>query len=76
MDDSLHQAIALLIASGQVLEVRAPIDHRLHICDFHHYEEPARPVPALHTDQGVQAIYVSPNELHPALLPPPAHPSR
>ncbi len=68
MDDSLHQAIALLIAPGQVVEVRALTDQFIHSGYFNDREELARQVAALDTDQGVQGIYVTLNEVNPALL--------
>ena len=68
MDDSLHQALALLIAPGLVVEVRTLTDQWIHSGYFDDREELARQVAALDTDQSVQGIYVTLNEVNPALL--------
>ncbi|OPY43018.1 MAG: hypothetical protein A4E41_00003 [Methanoregulaceae archaeon PtaU1.Bin066] len=68
MDDSLHQAVTLLIAPGQVVEVRALTDQWIHSGYFDDHEELARQVAALDTDQSVEGIYVTLNEVNRALL--------
>lgn len=68
MDDSLHQAVALLISPGQVVEVRALTDQFIHSGYFNDRDELARQVAALDTDPGVQGIYFTLNEVNPALL--------
>ena len=50
MDDSLHQAVALLIAPGQIVEVRVLTDQWIHSGYFDDREELARQVAALDTE--------------------------
>lgn len=68
MDDPLRRAVAILTEAGQVIEVRALTDQFIHSGYFDNRDELVRQVAALDTDPGVQGIYLTLNEVNPALL--------
>ncbi len=68
MDDPLHDAIARLTGPGQVTEVRALSDQHTHSGYFSDNEALVRAVEALDADPSVHGIYVTLNEVNPALL--------
>ena len=68
MDDPLRQAIALLAGPGQVVEVRAIADPFVYSGYFSDPDELFSAAATLDTDPAVQGIYVTLNEMKPALL--------
>jgi len=68
MQDPLQQAVSLLIPSGKVVEVRALTDQFIHSGYFDNHDELVRQVGVIDSDPGVQGIYLTLNEVNPALL--------
>ena len=68
MDGQLRDAVALLAGAGQVVEVRALADLNTHSGYFNDYEALVRQVEALGTDSTIQGIYITLNEVNPALF--------
>jgi hypothetical protein len=64
----LRDAVALLLAPGKVVEVRALTDQHTHSGYFSGPEALIRAVEPLDTDTSVLGIYVTLNEMNPALL--------
>ena len=68
MDGLLRDAVSLLVPPGKVVEVRALADQYTHSGYFSNPEALIRAVEPLDTDTSVLGIYVSLNEVNPALL--------
>ena len=68
MDGLLHAAVARIAGPGQVVEVRALTDQNTHSGYFNDYDALVRSVEPLDADNSVQGIYVTLNEVNPALL--------
>ncbi|WP_321504572.1 hypothetical protein [uncultured Methanoregula sp.] len=68
MDGLLRDAVARLTGLGQVVEVRALTDQYTHSGYFSDPEALIRAVEPLDTDSSVHGIYVTLNEVNPALL--------
>jgi hypothetical protein len=68
VDGQLRDAVALLAGAGQVVEVRALADLNTHSGYFNDYEALVRQVEALGTDSTIQGIYITLNEVNPALF--------
>ena len=68
MDGQLRNAVALLAGAGQVVEVRALADLNTHSGYFNDYDALVRQVEALGTDSTIQGIYITLNEVNPALF--------
>ncbi|MDO9035028.1 MAG: hypothetical protein Q7U51_07485, partial [Methanoregula sp.] len=68
MDEQLRDAVTLLAGPGQVVEVRALADLTTHSGYFKDYEVLVRQVEALGTDLTIQGIYITLNEVNPALF--------
>jgi len=68
VDEQLRDAVALLAGAGQVVEVRALADLNTHSGYFNDYEALMRQVEALGTDSTIQGIYITLNEVNPALF--------
>ncbi|WP_321504649.1 hypothetical protein [uncultured Methanoregula sp.] len=68
MDGLLRDAVARLAGPGQVVEVRALTDQYTHSGYFSDHDALIRAVEPLDTDNSVHGIYVTLNEVNPALL--------
>ena len=68
MDGLLRDAIARIAGPGQVVEVRALTDQNTHSGYFNDLDALARSVEPLDADNSVHGIYVTLNEVNPALL--------
>ena len=68
MDGLLRDAVARLAGPGQVVEVRALTDQYTHSGYFSDRDALIRAVEPLDTDSSVHGIYVTLNEVNPALL--------
>jgi hypothetical protein len=68
VDGQLRDAVSLLAGAGQVVEVRALADLNTHSGYFNDYEALVRQVEALGTDSTIQGIYITLNEVNPALF--------
>jgi hypothetical protein len=68
VDEQLRDAVALLAGPGQVVEVRALADLTTHSGYFKDYEALVRQVKALGTDVTIQGIYITLNNVNPALF--------
>ena len=68
MDGFLRDAIARITGPGQVVEVRALTDQYTHSGYFSDHDALIRSVEPLDTDSSVHGIYVTLNEVNPALL--------
>ncbi len=68
MDGLLRDAVSLLFAPGKVTEVRALADQYTHSGYFSDPEALVRAVEPLDTDTSVLGIYITLNEVNPALL--------
>ena len=68
MDDLLRETIARLAGPGQVIEVRTLTDQHTHSGYFSDPSALVKAVEPLDTDGSVQGIYVTLNEVNPALL--------
>jgi hypothetical protein len=66
--DEIRTAVNVLAASGSVVEVRALADGVTHSGYFNDYESLARAAEALDADPSVAGIYVTLNDVNPALL--------
>ena len=68
MDGLLRDAVARIAGPGQVVEVRALADLNTHSGYFNDYDALVRQVEALGTDSSIQGIYITLNEVNPALF--------
>jgi len=68
MSEEIRRAVGLLAPDGGVIEVRALADGATHSGYFDDYERLARAVEALDADPSVAGIYVTLNDVNPALL--------
>jgi len=68
VDGLLRDAIARIAGPGQVVEVRALTDQNTHSGYFNDLDALARSVEPLDADNSVHGIYVTLNEVNPALL--------
>jgi len=68
VDGLLRDAVARIAGPGQVVEVRALTDQNTHSGYFNDFEALARSVEPLDADGSVHGIYVTLNEVNPALL--------
>ena len=68
MDGLLRDAVARIAGPGQVVEVRALTDQFTHSGYFNDYNALVRSVEPLDADGSVHGIYVTLNEVNPALL--------
>ena len=68
MDGLLRDAVARLAGPGQVVEVRALTDQFTHSGYFNDFDALVRSVEPLDVDGSVHGIYVTLNEVNPALL--------
>jgi len=68
LNEQLRDAVALLAGKGNVVEVRALADLNTHSGYFNDYDALVRQVEALDTDPTIQGIYVTLNEVNPALF--------
>ncbi len=68
MDGLLRDAVARIAGPGQVVEVRALTDQNTHSGYFNDFDALARSVEPLDADNSVDGIYVTLNEVNPALL--------
>jgi len=68
MSEEIRRAVELLAPDGGVIEVRALADGATHSGYFDDYERLARAVEALDADPSVAGIYVTLNDVNPALL--------
>ncbi|WP_292426591.1 hypothetical protein, partial [Methanoregula sp.] len=68
MDGLLRDAVARIAGPGQVIEVRALTDQYTHSGYFSDHEALIRSVEPLDADSSVHGIYVTLNEVNPALL--------
>ena len=68
MDGLLRDAVARIAGPGQVVEVRALTDQYTHSGYFSDHDALIRSVEPLDTDSSVHGIYVTLNEVNPALL--------
>ncbi|MDO9549358.1 MAG: hypothetical protein Q7J03_00125 [Methanoregula sp.] len=68
MDELLREAVARIAGPGQVVEVRALADLNTHSGYFNDYDALVRQVEALGTDTTIQGIYITLNEVNPALF--------
>ena len=68
MDGLLRDAVSLLAGPGQVIEVRALADQYTHSGYFSDRDALIRAVEPLDADNSVHGIYVTLNEVNPALL--------
>ena len=68
MDGLLRDAVARLAGPGQVVEVRALTDQYTHSGYFSDHDALIRAVEPLDADSSVHGIYVTLNEVNPALL--------
>jgi hypothetical protein len=68
VDGLLRAAVARIAGPGQVVEVRALTDQNTHSGYFNDFDALARSVEPLDADTSVQGIYVTLNEVNPALL--------
>jgi hypothetical protein len=68
VDGLLRDAVARIAGPGQVVEVRALTDQNTHSGYFNDLDALARSVEPLDADNSVHGIYVTLNEVNPALL--------
>jgi hypothetical protein len=68
VDGLLRDAVARLAGPGQVVEVRALTDQNTHSGYFNDFDALVRSVEPLDADTSVHGIYVTLNEVNPALL--------
>ncbi len=68
MDGLLHAAVARIAGPGQVVEVRALTDQNTHSGYFNDFDVLVRSVEPLDADTSVHGIYITLNEVNPALL--------
>ena len=68
MDGLLRDAVARIAGPGQVVEVRALTDQNTHSGYFNDFDALVRSVEPLDADTSVHGIYVTLNEVNPALL--------
>jgi hypothetical protein len=68
VDGLLRDAVARIAGPGQVVEVRALTDQNTHSGYFNDYDALVRSVEPLDADTSVHGIYVTLNEVNPALL--------
>ena len=68
MDGLLRDAVARIAGPGQVVEVRALTDQNTHSGYFNDFDALVRSVEPLDADNSVHGIYVTLNEVNPALL--------
>ena len=68
MDGLLRDAVARIAGPGQVVEVRALTDQNTHSGYFNDFDALVRSVEPLDVDGSVHGIYVTLNEVNPALL--------
>ena len=68
MDGLLRDAVARLAGPGQIVEVRALTDQNTHSGYFNDFDALVRSVEPLDADNTVHGIYVTLNEVNPALL--------
>ena len=68
MDGLLRDAVARIAGPGQVIEVRALTDQFTHSGYFSDFDALVRSVEPLDADGSVHGIYVTLNEVNPALL--------
>ena len=66
--DEIRTAVNVLVASGSVIEVRALADGVTHSGYFDDHEALARAAEALDADPAIAGIYVTLNDVNPALL--------
>jgi hypothetical protein len=68
VDGLLREAVARIAGPGRVVEVRALADLNTHSGYFNDYDALVRQVEALGTDTTIQGIYITLNEVNPALF--------